>query len=436
MARRSAFVLLFVCLLAASLGAQTGPWWVIGHMSNTPDAVNWAASVGANGIEADLRFDGDGNPTVFRHGSPCDCSCLITYGVCRHLGPVPCEATTDAVALLATVARNPSLGLVVIDSKVDTSTNPAAGTKVVSLLESALFGNGFGGVVIIGSPTINTLFYLRAAADAAKSSPHGSRMYFTIDGETTDTVGVLKNLVTLPTPRIVYGTGISACSPAQYYQQTLIGAFNERAGVIGLNYIWTIDKSSTAYWYLAKGATGLMTNSPDDMVSLFRSSGFRLATAGSSFPPATSTNIISSVPGCDCDYHPGGCRISYAPPVNWACNCQYKGAWTCGGDVVMCQDPNNPNCKNPTTSFDTCVQGRGDCQGYKDYECDCDYHPGGCSISKVAPPNTACRCVYKGAWTCGGNIVPCADPNSAACKSPSTDKASCQQGQGDCGAYK
>ena len=54
MARRSVFILLFVCLLAASLGAQTGPWWVIGHMSNTPDAVHWAASVGANGIEADL----------------------------------------------------------------------------------------------------------------------------------------------------------------------------------------------------------------------------------------------------------------------------------------------------------------------------------------------------------------------------------------------
>src|SRR5207237_7721967 len=60
------------------------------------------------------------------------------------------------------------------------------GAKVVALLESALFGRGFGGVVIIGSPTINTLFYLRAAADAAKSSPHGSRMYFTIDGRSEE----------------------------------------------------------------------------------------------------------------------------------------------------------------------------------------------------------------------------------------------------------
>ena len=27
---------------------------------------------------------------------------------------------------------------------------------------------------------------------------------------------------------------------------------------------------------------------------------------------------------CDCDYHPGGCIISAAPPEGWKCHCQYK----------------------------------------------------------------------------------------------------------------
>merc|ERR1712133_235511 len=34
---------------------------------------------------------------------------------------------------------------------------------------------------------------------------------------------------------------------------------------------------------------------------------------------------------CDCDYHPGGCTISQAPPEGWKCKCRYKGFWTCDG---------------------------------------------------------------------------------------------------------
>ena len=67
--------------------------------------------------------------------------------------------------------------------------------------------------------------------------------------------------------------------------------------------------------------------------------------------------------------------------------------------------------------------------------CDCDYRAGGCIISKAAPPGKACRCSYKGAWTCGGSVVDCLNNNSPKCKNPDRTRASCLQGSGDCGGY-
>jgi len=140
---------------------------------------------------------------------------------------------------------------------------------------------------------------------------------------------------------------------------------------------------------------------------------------------------------CDCDYHSGGCTISREAPVDLACKCHYKGAWTCGGETQLCLDPNNANCKNPDKSIQSCAQGGGDCGGYSESEgdCDCDYHSGGCSISREAPVGLACECQYKGAWTCGGETQLCLDPNNANCKNPDKSIQSCAQGGGDCGGY-
>ena len=74
--------------------------------------------------------------------------------------------------------------------------------------------------------------------------------------------------------------------------------------------------------------------------------------------------------------------------------------------------------------------------------CDCDYRnvsvfrSGGCRIVDPAPSNTACYCKYNGFWTCSGQVTVCEDLDSPDCKSPSRDKASCQQGGGDCGGYQ
>jgi hypothetical protein len=268
--------------------------WVITHMANTEDAVRWGAGTGSNGVEMDLRFDDSGNPSRFEHGFPCDCTCFITYGVCQHLGSSKCTASTAPDTLLKTVAAQPALGMVVIDSKVDQSTNAAAGTNVIRLLDTALFANGFKGVAIVGAPALRDFPYLQAAADAASQSPNAARIYFTIDGEGKDVVPVLMKLTTLSSPNIVYGTGISACAPGDFEKTIALAAKNESAGVIGLAYIWTIDKNSSASSYLKQGANGVMTNAPDTIVPYAKSLGYTLAAPGTLLPPATSKTVITN----------------------------------------------------------------------------------------------------------------------------------------------
>ena len=111
-----------------------------------------------------------------------------------------------------------------------------------------------------------------------------------------------------------------------------------------------------------------------------------------------------------------------------SCRCAYKGFWTCGGTVGQCLNPSSQYCKRPDKSIHSCIQGGGDCDGYKSTKCDCDYHPGGCSVSKKVPPGLACRCKYAFLWTCRGEVVKCRQPNSRYCKAPDKSVHSCVQG--------
>ena len=160
-------------------------------------------------------------------------------------------------------------------------------------------------------------------------------------------------------------------------------------------------------------------------------------------PPPPPSPSPPPPANCDCDYHPGGCSISQAAPAGLACKCVYKLAWTCGGDVVSCGNPSSPKCAAPDKSVASCTMGGGDCGGYSgSQDCDCDYHShgvfsgGGCKISQAAPKYTACKCLYKGAWTCDGEVVPCRNDNDALCYNPGKSKGSCNlAADSDCDGY-
>lgn len=67
--------------------------------------------------------------------------------------------------------------------------------------------------------------------------------------------------------------------------------------------------------------------------------------------------------------------------------------------------------------------------------CDCNHYSGGCKISKPAPKGRACKCVYKGFWTCTGHIRSCSNPSNHYCQNPDKSIFSCEQGGGNCGGY-
>ncbi|XP_064092233.1 uncharacterized protein LOC135205469 [Macrobrachium nipponense] len=66
--------------------------------------------------------------------------------------------------------------------------------------------------------------------------------------------------------------------------------------------------------------------------------------------------------------------------------------------------------------------------------CDCDYYPGGCIITKAAPPGFKCQCEYRGVWTCSGTAYPCVGKEK--CPGNLADHCACRLGGGDCGGYK
>ena len=164
---------------------------------------------------------------------------------------------------------------------------------------------------------------------------------------------------------------------------------------------------------------------------------------------------------CDCkitytsyDYKKlEGCIISKA--AGRACKCQKsvsldrvsgQSVPICTGQLVFC-DNTVSSCKSPGKDLDSCLLGRGNCDGYRadlspTASCDCELKEhGGCFINKPAPPGYACKCKLQGrgtskdsAW-CAGFIVPC-EIYADACRNPGTDVASCYViKDGSCGGH-
>lgn len=364
-------ILYFVLLCVIKIEGQktSDPFYLIAHMANSRLAIDWAVANGANGIENDLHFNDNGEVTFFEHGSPCDCTCApasLNDHICKQVLDYQCKgaaAKDGGASHLQHIARFESIALLFIDSKVDAnwgSRLSRAGKNVVDFMDQHLFGNGYKGKVVIGSGKINTYDYIQAAVIAANSSPNRERYFFTFDQEADDFRGVTAMLSRLTNNR-VYGTGISSCAATTYYagiKSAVDGKNNRETGLI---YIWTIDKESSMENYINRGVQGIMTNRVELAKRKIDSMGLRLAKPSDTIP--ISTTSISSPDKCDCDYHKGGCTISWPAPSGKACKCKYKLFWTCSGSLVPC-DSNHAKCKNPDESKEACQLGRGDCDGY------------------------------------------------------------------------
>ena len=77
--------------------------FVVVHATNNPRAIEWADSLGANGVELDVHYNESGIPSYVNHGAPCDCSFYTMFdhfpvdpkSVCAHMTCGP-SAIIDA----------------------------------------------------------------------------------------------------------------------------------------------------------------------------------------------------------------------------------------------------------------------------------------------------------------------------------------------------
>jgi hypothetical protein len=287
---------------------------VYGHMANDVETVRWFASEGANGLEADLVFNPDTNaPGDFYHGGSCDCTCekwrpgSSTGHVCKQMwqrvGGDGCEARGSSTAVLREVAANPQFRVMYIDSKVDRlgrseSALRVAGARVIDHLETALFGAGFDGQVIIGAPSSEYAAYISAAIAGAEGTPHAHRYFFTFDGMDDADVATAINPIKAATTNVVYSTGISACAIGDYESQIRESAALEISGEVsrGGTTIWTLDSETSIAKYIEHGASAIMTNRPANAIAAIHAAGGRLAGPGSlPLHPATRKGAITSV---------------------------------------------------------------------------------------------------------------------------------------------
>lgn len=228
--------------------------------------MDWALSMGANGLEMDMRFDSGGTPSEFKHGGVCDCICWTgTLGdhsghVCSQL-VMACSAESPVADHLRHIASKSSqVAAIIIDSKVDDlseAAQKAAGTAVVQLLTDALFSKGYKGFAVVSAPKWAYSAYLLAAVEQAKNSPYIRQIYFGVDQDNGGTHGAGTTLNHLwrnvGSPRVVYGSGTSSCLRGMFYAETMLAEWHQATRRVRLVDVWTLDKADSMKEYILLG---------------------------------------------------------------------------------------------------------------------------------------------------------------------------------------
>ena len=350
--------------------ATTDPFYIIAHMANNNQSLDWVVAQGANAIENDLQFDSNGNPSFFGHGGfICDCLCAplaVQEHICNSVLLRKCsgsEVENRAADHMQKVAHLTDIALYIIDSKVDASMGSKlsiAGASLIPFLDQNLFAYGYRGQLVISTAQVNTFDYLQAAAIAARNSIYESHYFFTFDQENNDYSGVM-GMVSRFTNNRVYGTGISSCLRKRFYRGIDASLVGKGQGEHGMSYIWTVDDRTVIESYIDRGVQGVMTNRIAQVKEVAQEKGLRLATPNDTIPVATKS--VASRNECSCSKNNRGCIISWPAPPQKACKCIHIFSLWCTGWVVSC-DVTNPKCQNPDLSRESCDLGRGNCRGY------------------------------------------------------------------------
>lgn len=365
------FAVVFVTKCDVNASPQVN---VIAHMINTPRAIRWALEQGANGIEIDLQFEGT-RPIQFHHGFPCDCTCLLQLLTNRNnrCGALGegCSASTNALEMADFLGSS------------EIASSRLALIYVDAKLEKSIRNYAEAGANVV------KLFNERVLARGYRGQ-------------------ILLGCLTILQSDYLRGA----------QEEAVKSNFSDR-------YYYTIDNEGDNAYKVWDDSLQLGTN------NIVYSTGITACLPGT-FYKAIQYSLETK---------------AYAAVGIWTIDQEssMRSYLKAGVDFIL---TNRPKRAAELIGFDN-IPLPGSALAAKPWnrliselsfwECDCSYYyrftGGGCAITKMAPPNHACYCSYKGAWSCGGQTVQCPDTEDHFCRKPDTSKEACLLGSGDCNGY-
>jgi hypothetical protein len=239
-------------------------------------------AAGANALETDVAFDSTGNPTETYHGTPCDCSCLITTGVCQFPISQIClerNSVSKVFGYLMSHEQRDQVALIYLDSKMDAVAErfeKNAGVNMVKLLEREIFAMGYEGTVVVGGGKKK---YLKSLAEEAKLSQYQNQIFITYDMYSSSSES-LQYMAKLKYPNKIFSAGISMCAQSFYSFETeaVLGRIKKAKQVLSDTVIWTLDREDQFDKYFDYGARGFISNSIVGLVQWAKKRGYSLYT--------------------------------------------------------------------------------------------------------------------------------------------------------------
>eukprot|EP00123_Amoebidium_parasiticum_P009089 comp19232_c0_seq1/m.22001 comp19232_c0_seq1/g.22001 ORF comp19232_c0_seq1/g.22001 comp19232_c0_seq1/m.22001 type:complete len:465 (-) comp19232_c0_seq1:721-2115(-) len=395
--KQSLCIALLAALCGSSYGVGKGNFYAIAHGVNVPSALDFAVQVGTNAIEIDIQYNvTTGDLIEFRHGGMCDCKCNLDNELCNNMRdyaksinfPDVCELATPWQQHMEHIANKSEIQLVYFDSKITPDFSKEAlvkaATNLVDSIVKHMFSNkNFVGDVLISSASPEKyIFYTTAAAEAAHQLPPElkKRIFFTFDATKARKALEVAPRLHSVSKNVIYSNGLTSCFTFNY-RKALEGAMEGMKQGFLLNAIvWTVDKPERFAWVYRMGARGVLTNNIKTLVDWARSQNLTFAKAGDG--TLAQANMDQELPA--------GVTADNVEALS-GCECTYY----------------RPN----------------------------KHGVGGCVITRLPPAGKACKCEYKGMWTCSSSVVPCTNASSELCKTPEPGMETCLLGGGDCEGY-
>ena len=263
----------FILLISLTGQAFSRPLYNIAHMVNSVAQIDEYLGYGANAIEADVEFLGDGTAKRFYHGFPCDCwrNCYQTASIDDYINALRDRTNPNSAKF------NSRLVLVMFDVKIDglgKSALSKAGQDFVNKMLHPLYKNNPTQIKVVASVPASAMkeFIVSVAEQIRIIQPDiknriGYDIWSTKTWEDTTPGRVLENNlkgIGVEAGHAWLNSGITNCSPKPIFASLKLQVkYIKNTNYFSKVYGWSVDYKRTTKSYFEAGVDGVMANYPD-----------------------------------------------------------------------------------------------------------------------------------------------------------------------------